>query len=377
MQMVTVRWWNASAYYAVTVAKALQDAGQKTLLVSPHHYPAAGKAREENIPVLSQVHTESVNPLQVFRNLVALNQAIQQHTIRVLNVHRPEDHAHAALMRAVMRLHCPVVRTITDVRYPKKNVINRYFHEHLTDFFIFSSRTSVHRYQSVWPIFEEEENFTIIPGALDVDYFQPWPISHGLRKKYGIGQSEVVFGLIARLSPVKGHRIFLEAAARVRKRFPNARFLISGEAVEITHEDLRETAKKLGIEQSVIFLEKRPDVREIIATIDVGVVASLDSEVVCRIGMEMMAMGKPVIATRVNVLQEIIESGKEGILVNPANPGELADAMEQLMKNSALREAMGKNARIRAESEFSLPVLAQKTIAAYQKAVQNFKRKHS
>ncbi len=377
LQMVTVRWWNASAYYAVSVARALQMAGYPSIVASPEHYPATARARQANLTVFSGARTESLNPLRILGNLVVLKRFITHHNIRFLNAHRPEDHAHAALLRAVMNVPIPVIRTVTDVRFPKKHALNRRIHQRYTDYFIFSSRSSVERYQSVWPFFEEGKNYTIIPGGIDTDYFTPRTASPEQRTALGIDRDAVVFGLIARLSPVKGHRVFLEAAAQVHRRFPNTRFLISGEAVEITHAELQEYAQTLGIAPAVIFQEKAADVREVIEIIDVGVVASLDSEVVCRIGMEMMAMGKPVIATRVNVLPELIEDGGEGILVPPGDASALARAMEHMLMKPDIISRMGKQARRRVETEYSLPVLAQKTWRAYERALQHFKQVHS
>ena len=173
LQMVTVRWWNASAYYAVSVARALQMAGYPSIVASPEHYPATARARQANLTVFSGARTELLNPLRIVGNLVALKRFIAHHNIRFLNVHRPEDHAHAALLRSVMNVPIPVIRTVTDVRFPKKHAVNRWIHQRYTDYFIFSSRSSVERYQSVWPFFEEGKNYTIIPGGIDTDYFTP------------------------------------------------------------------------------------------------------------------------------------------------------------------------------------------------------------
>jgi len=130
--------------------------------------------------------------------------------------------------------------------------------------------------------------------------------------------------------------------------------LISGEAVEITHAELQEYARTLGIANAVIFQEKAGDVREVIALVDVGVVASL-----------------------VNVLPELIEDGQEGVLIPPGDASALASAMEQFLMKPETISRMGKQARERVETEFSLPVLAQKTWIAYERALHNFNREQT
>ncbi len=374
LQMITVRWWNASAYYGLMTARSLIQQGHPATVVSSPYYPVIQKAREWQLPTFTDVAMESLNPWQLGVNLRALKRVIVEKQINLLNVHRPEDHAHAALLRGLFRLPIPVVRTVTDVRSPKAHSLNRKIHEMYTDFFIFSTHASVARYQAVWPFFEEGRNFVVHPGAVDIQYFQPAEVNRALRRQWRVEETAVVFAMIARLSPVKGHRVFLEAAARVVKRVPRAWFLISGEAVEINHEELRVLANQLGLGQRLILLEKWQDVRELIRAVDVGVIASLDSEVVCRIGLEMMAMQKPLIATQVNVLNELVLPEKNGLLVPPGDATALANAMIYLAQHPAVITRMGETARKMVEQNYSPNVFVRVVLNAYHKAWENFKR---
>ncbi len=375
LQMITVRWWNASAYYGVITARALHHLGYHATVVSSPYYPVISRAQEIGLPVFTRVKMEAWVPWQIWRNLKQLHHFVYQENIRILNAHRPEDHAHAALLQYFYRLPVPVVRTVTDVRPPKRHRLNRWLHQKLTDFFIFSTYASVDRYNAIWPFFKEGENFLVHPGAVDTQFFKPDIVNSELRRQWKVEENEVIFGLIARLSPVKGHRVFLQAAARISRLLPQVRFLISGEAVEIQHQELQSLAAELGISSRLILLEKWPDVRQLIHAVDVGIVASLDSEVVCRIGMEMMAMQKPIIASGVNVLKELIDNGVNGLLVPPGDATALAEAMLKLARQPAEILRMGKTARQKIVQKCSIEAFGELVIQAYGKARENFKRK--
>ena len=121
------------------------------------------------------------------------------------------------------------------------------------------------------------------------------------------------------------------------------------------------------IEGNTIVLGRSKDVRELIATCDVGVVASLDSEVICRIAMEYMAMGRPVIAADTNVLPEIVTDGQTGIVVPAGDSVSMQQAMDRLSSAPDHLEMLGKQARQRAVDEYSLASFADKTVECYKK----------
>lgn len=369
LQMISVQWWNASAYYAISLAEALQLQGQPVTAAGRHDSPAILKARAWNIPVFGNIDLQK--PQRTIGDFTRLKRFLHENKPDIINAHRPEDMLFAALLRKFTpQYQIPFIRTVSDVRSPKKNLPNAWLHAKAAQHFIFTSRSSYDRYMSVWPVFEGRSS--IIYSGIDTRQFKPRAPSAALRKRLGLSGGRPLFALIARLAEVKDHHSYLHAAATVVRTMPECRFLIAGEAIDYDIAALKSRAGELGIAENVVFLprEAELDVREIISLTDVGVVCSKGSEVICRVAMEFMAMKKPVIATDVNVLAEMIVDGENGFLIPREDSDALASAMLRLAGNPDLQRKLGEQARSDAESRFSYRVFANATLEVYRKVLQ-------
>jgi glycosyltransferase involved in cell wall biosynthesis len=370
LQLISVRWWNASAYYGVSLAEALNKAGIPSIVGGRGGSPPLEKAREFKQPTFTDINLESLNPLIAAKSLAQLKKFLKEESIALLNAHRPEDGLFGVLSKKSFLKPIPVIRTVSDVRAPKNNAANKWLHEKGMDFLIFSCQASYQRYHNVWPIFENKS--AVIYSAIDTEIFRPDNDKSMLRREFGIAANEVVIGIIARLDPVKDHLTFLKAAAKVAERTPHTRFLISGETCNVSHEELQQFARELGIYEKVIFLDRQEDldVRDLIHSLDIGVVASNGSEVICRISVEYMALGKPQVTTDINVLPEIIEEGENGFVVPAGDAGAMAAEILKLVENAELRQSMGFKARRIAENKYSYSVFAKKTQEIYREVLE-------
>lgn len=182
----------------------------------------------------------------------------------------------------------------------------------------------------------------------------------GLRESLGLAPDALVFGIIARLEPVKGHRYFLEAFANVAKRHPEAQAILVGDGS--LRGELESQTRQAGLEGRIHFLGIREDVNALLNVMDVFVLPSIAGEGLPNVVLEAMACGLPVVATRVGGTPEAVLHGKTGFIVEPANPEALAQAMEALIADETKRKAFGNASRRRAESEFSL----QKQLAEFE-----------
>jgi glycosyltransferase involved in cell wall biosynthesis len=171
--------------------------------------------------------------------------------------------------------------------------------------------------------------------------------------------------MVGRLSPVKGHKYFIQAAEFVVKKTPRAKFIIAGEDAQIKASELKEMVKRLNIENNFRFVGKVLDIREIISLFDVGVVASVGSETICRVLLEYMAMGKPVVGTSVNAIPEVIQHKVNGFVVPPGDGEALGEALIQLLEDKEKRISFGKAGRFSVEKNFSLEQFAKKTEEVY------------
>lgn len=161
-------------------------------------------------------------------------------------------------------------------------------------------------------------------------------------------------GIIANLMPVKGHKDFLEMARLLTARRLDLEYWIIGADIHGSGfgAELEAHARALGLEQRVRFLGHRPDVPDLVRELDVVVCASHDEPFgLCLI--EAMACEVPVVATRVGGIPEVVESEVTGFVVAPRAPQQLAEKVETLLANPALRQQMGAAGRERVQSLFS------------------------
>lgn len=162
-----------------------------------------------------------------------------------------------------------------------------------------------------------EGQSTVVDGSgVDVDLFPPRPLT-----------SAPVFLMLARLMADKGVRVYVEAARRVRQRYPQARFQLAGaldpNPSSIRPEELEAWQKAADIE----YLGKLDGVQQALADCRYYVLPSWYREGIPRSVLEAMATGRPIITTDSPGCRETVEAGINGLLVEPRNPGALADAM--------------------------------------------------
>ncbi len=193
-----------------------------------------------------------------------------------------------------------------------------------------------------------------------------------LREKRPVDERRrtVVIGLIGRITPIKGHSLFLKAMARVTRVFPNVKIQIIGDAPKPQYkEELLALTRSLGLSGVVEFLGTRYDIPELLSQMDVLVAPSVGEEAFGRVVIEAGACGVPVVCTRIGGLVDIIEDGKDGLLVPPNDPRQLAEAVLRLLKDPELAQSLADSLRRRVEREFSLDLMFEKTLGVYQEAI--------
>lgn len=210
----------------------------------------------------------------------------------------------------------------------------------------------------------------IIPNGVDFSRFNRQEGGDLLRASLGVPREAKVAGIVAMLRPEKAHDIFLKAAAKVVKGTPEAYFLIVGDGVERSR--LESLSAELGIAKNVRFLGARDDIPEILKALDVGVLSSNPVvETLSNSVLEYMAAGKPVVATRVGTLPEVIVEGQTGFLVEPGDWSGLADRMTKLFQDPSLAERMGRAGRQRVEKHYSVDQMVRMTEALFERLLNH------
>ena len=191
------------------------------------------------------------------------------------------------------------------------------------------------------------------------------PIS--VQEELGIPPDTPLAGIIARLNPQKGHTYLLTAFAKVIEALPEARLLIVGDGN--LRRDLERQARELQITRRVTFTGWRDDIPHIMADLNFLLLPSL-WEGFGLVLLEAMMMGKPIVASKVSAIPEIVVDGVTGLLVPPRDPEALAGAIIALLQDRERGEAMGQAGRARVEKHFSVERMVQQTEALYEELVR-------
>lgn len=203
----------------------------------------------------------------------------------------------------------------------------------------------------------------ILPsGGVEPKIFDvPESVSAGKRSQLGLA-NQIVVGTIGRLVEAKGLDLLLEAASILKRLDSRVKFVIVGDGP--LEEDLRRQIKAKNLDGIVHLLGKRTDIPEILSVIDVYVITSRTEGTPVSL-IEAMMAAKPVAATAVGGIPEIISDGVDGILVTPEDAQEIANAILRLIKDADLRRRLGDQARKKAIERYSTKTVIEQTEAIY------------
>jgi glycosyltransferase involved in cell wall biosynthesis len=243
------------------------------------------------------------------------------------------------------------------MRPPRANPLNRFFYRRILAGVVPSNFTIEKQIRSR---FGEAVRLRTIHGGVDEAAFSPLGERAGVRAELGVPADAFLVGLLGRIGAVKGHGDFLEAARLTLARCPKAVFVILAKG---SHPLAPENAEKLdsdpSLREKVKALGHRDDLPAVLRDFDLGVISSVGSEANCRVGLEWMASGVPLVATRVGVLPDIVEEGETGLLAPPHAPELLAGAISVLASQPDPARRMGEAARRRVCERFTLSRCAE------------------
>ena len=218
---------------------------------------------------------------------------------------------------------------------------------------------------------------TVIPNGVDLTRFDVRPPREALRRELGLADTTPLVGVVSRLTKLKGLEHFIEAAALLRRRLPDARFLVIGETSPMNREylpELQRYADERGVGDRVIFTGIRSDVPAILASLDVSVMPSLN-EALSNVLLESMAAGAPTVATCVGGTPEALADGATGLLVKPGDSRALADAIGTLLTDRAMAEVLGHAARARIADCYSVRRMVRATEDVYLDLLERKQRR--
>ena len=203
----------------------------------------------------------------------------------------------------------------------------------------------------------------VLYSTVDLDDFKATRPREATRAELGICRDEVVIGMVGNVTPAKGQKDFVQAAALLcGQTGRRLRFLMAGRSLPLKVEYAREVeslVERLGLGSQVIKLGYRNDVPNLLDAMDVMVVPSL-WEPLGVIVMEGMAMKKAIVATNAGGIPEMVRDGQEALLVPPSRPEAMAQALRALIESPQLAQRLAKSGCARLKSAFAPEAAAAK-----------------
>ena len=212
-----------------------------------------------------------------------------------------------------------------------------------------------------------EKKITSIPNSVNLDSLRIEESPQRVREILGLDDDCKIIGSAGRLVPIKGYRVFLKAAQLIKQNESKVKFLIVGDGPE--KPNLEKLADELKISGDFLFPGYREDILDIINAMDLFVLSSFH-EGIPMVLLEAMGLEKPIVATKVGGIPQVVTDQISGALVKPNDPEDLAKKCLHLLRNREVREKMGSEAKRRIEESFTAERMAQSVSEIYKSIVR-------
>ncbi len=315
----------------------------------------------------------NVHPLQDARTFRALWRIFLSERPRVV-------HTHTSKAGILGRWAARLSRTPIIIHTPHGHVFWGYFNRGMSFFYAFLERATARITDKIITLTEQEkkdhlalhiapaDKFEVIHSGVDLDKFRQVHTSRReFKEALGVPVDGLVVGSAGRLTEIKGYGFLIEAAKEVLAVLPDTYFLLLGDG-ELT-ADLKRAASSLGVQDRFRFLGWQRNVADVMNAFDIFVLPSLN-EGMGKVIVEAMAMGKPVVASRVGGILDLVDHGTNGLLVPPADPTALAEAILRLLDDPDERSRMGTKGRETA-GRYDAASMVQKIDKLYMTCLNN------
>ncbi|MCL2485779.1 MAG: glycosyltransferase family 4 protein [Endomicrobia bacterium] len=339
------------------LADSLQKSGETRNFVGvPSDSFLFKQAEEKN---LTAIHFKAKNSFDPFAisNLVSI---IKKNNIDIVHVHQGKLYWTAL----AARLFCPKVKVVFHRRQDTRHSFFSRKHYQFADAVITVSKAVANgliKYEKV-----PAEKITVVYNGVNFDKFSLDTDFSDIIKNYSL-EGKTVVGAVGAIVDLKGKgQIFLiEAAKILRNDFSDIRYLIVGAGKGL--EDLKQYAKNTGVDDIVYFTGYQEQVQKFVSAVNIFCLLSWDTEGMPNVLIEAQALKKPVIATNVGGIPEAFMNGVTGIMIEPSNVSQTADAIKEFVKNPGKAKAMGEEGIKFVKEKFTIEKMVANTLGVYNK----------
>jgi len=319
--------------------------------------------------ILGNSYSRKESAWEILKTIFELKKCIEKNRIEILHVQTASSIPLAFLANKLSRWKAKIIWHCRGLNPRNYNLVSR-IAAFATDFIITNCNSEKSKIETHGVPRYKIKTIYNSPPAVEIPRI-PVHKDEELLKELKINDSTAVIASISRLEVDRGIQYYLEAASKLinNYKFTNVRFLVVGDGP--LKNNLLEKAGRLGISNYVIFLGVRRDIGRIYSIIDILVNPNLLGLGTDNINIEAMAFCKPVVASEVGGIPEIVIDGENGFLIAPRNSESIAEKVFQLLNSEELRKRMGDLGRKRVEKYFTRERLGDEIEKVYEMLRKN------
>jgi glycosyltransferase involved in cell wall biosynthesis len=349
LQLVSCRGWSSDAYWAARVTRELERRGHEVTLGCRRgtERVVIDRARAEGVSRVATFEFASgLRPRRDAADLGRLRRAVGASDL--VHVHRGKEHW-LAVVAARLAGGVPVVRTRHIAQAVRPHAGNRWLYGRATRLVV--AVTEAIRGQCLASGLLPPQRIVTLSGGADVEAYQPAAARPEVRRALGGDPGRPLIGMVAGLRVMKGHRVVIEAAARLAQRGIRPRIAFVGRGP--MEPSLRQAIARAGLEAQVTLAGFAPDVPAAMAALDLALYVPLESDGMSRVVFEYLAAGLPLVASRVGVVPEVLVDGEHAVLVPAGDAAALAATLAALLEDPGRRRRLGQAGRRLVVDRFS------------------------
>jgi glycosyltransferase involved in cell wall biosynthesis len=283
----------------------------------------------------------------------------------IVHVHRGKEHWLAAVANRLTRTPRPLVRTRHIVQMVRAHAPNRWLYGQATALVV--AVTDAIRQQYLAAGLVPPERLVTLSGGVDAKAYHPCPPDPEVRKRLGASEDALLVGMVAGLRGMKGHGVVVDAVAQLAREGIRLRLVFVGRGP--MEPVIREAIRSAGIDEHVTIAGFAQYLPPVMASLDIALYVPLESEGMSRVLFEYLAAGRPVVASRVGVVPEVLADSENASLVPAGDAPALAEALRRLIADPARRAQLGGRGRSLVETRYSGARVAQALETLYARLV--------
>ncbi len=351
--------WGGQENRILNESLGLEKLGAKVYILCQPNSILSKKAEESGIEVFTYPLRKSYDIKAIYFTMKLINKL----KIDVINSHSGKDTYISAIAGKLSRKPLLLVRT-RHLAFPITSTFSYKYLSHV----IITVSEYVRNYLISKGI--NPQKVLSVPTGIDITKFNPDRVNATLRQELQLNEKIPLVGTVAVLRKKKGHHILLEAIPYVLNKIPNAHFVFVGDGPQ--RKNIENKIKELQLHNNVLMLGHRNDIPQILKSIDVFVLPTLQ-EALGTSFLEAMAMQKPVIGANVDGVKEVIDDGINGYLYPAEDTITLAEKIIKLLQDKERAFQMGLKGQQKVYSKYTIEHMCNSMLEVYTKNLKFLK----